>query len=143
MAAEVLRIDAMQGTSMRVVDEVGRLATDVSRLWPITQMASLAVAETGSHQTYISGTGPAMRASIMDDLQDNYNSRFQELEDTSHNLQASVVETVGTLSEQQEKITNHEDEVHAKYVSRALEPNADGSKYTIQHWNSKREKNSR
>ena len=75
--AEVLRIDAMQDTLTRLVDEVGRPATYVSRLWPITQMASLAVAETGEHQTYLSGTGPAVRASIMDDLQDNYNSRFQ------------------------------------------------------------------
>ena len=109
--AEVLRIDAMLDTLTRLVDEVGRLATDVSRLWPITQMASLAVAETGEHHAYLSGTGPAVRASIMDDLQDNYNNRFQELEEANHNLQAAVSEAAGTLSEQQQKITKHEDEV--------------------------------
>ena len=60
---------------------------------------------------YLSGTGPAVRASTLDDMLETYNSSFKELEEANQNMEAAIAEAVGTLNEQRVKITKLEDKV--------------------------------
>ena len=109
--ADVIRINEMLDTLTRLADQVTRLTGDVRSLW--SSVATLVggdpsatshdAEEAGSHIVYLSGTGPAVRSSIIDDLQDMYNSRIIELEESNHNIEPSVAMVVETNKEQQVK----------------------------------------
>ena len=73
--ADVVRINEMQYTLTRLAGQVTRLITDVCSLWP--NVAGLVADEGGSHQAYLCGTGPSVRSSVLDGMQDTYNSCFK------------------------------------------------------------------
>ena len=72
--AEVSDVEERQQKLLRLADQVTRSIADARCLWP--SVAGLVADEGCSHEAYLGGTGPSVRASIFDDIQDTYNSRF-------------------------------------------------------------------
>ena len=107
--AEVVRINDMLDTLTTLADQVTRLTVDVRSLWPSAATlvggdpgaTSQYSEDTSPHGAYMGGTGPAVRASIIDDLQDTYNSRFKELEESNQNLEAAVAMVTENMNEQE------------------------------------------
>ena len=97
--ADTVRINEMQDTLTRLADQVARLTTDLSSLWP--NVTGLLADEDGPHQAYLGGTGTAVRASCFVDAQDENSRRMKELEEANQNLEATVAMIAETLNEQQ------------------------------------------
>ena len=131
--ADVVHINEMLDMLTRLADQVTRLTGDVRSLWPSVatlvggdpSATSHDAEEAGSHSAYLGGTGPAVRASIIDGLQDMYNSRIKELEESNQNIEAAVAMVVETNKEQQVKY--EENQKMLEEEMRNLKSTADAS----------------
>ena len=96
-----MNIIEMQATIARLADQVTRLTTDLSSLWP--NVAGLLAVEDGPWHAYLGATGPAVRASSFEHALDVDRRRMKELEDTNKSLATQLVSLTDSVEHTQSK----------------------------------------